>query len=97
MSAKASGEANSDMTVLSVGKAMAYLREAYVKIIDRDLPMNMLPSVMLWGAPGVGKSQGVRQLAREIGRETGKSVHVTDAKLLLFNPIDSNFSHKNTL
>ena len=88
MSTKANGGANSNMTVLSVGKAMALLREAFVRIIGDNLPMNLLPSVMLWGAPGVGKSQGVRQLAREIGIETGKTVHVTDARLLLFNPID---------
>lgn len=43
---------------------------------------------MLWGAPGVGKSQGVRQIAREIGQATGKRVVVTDVRLLLFNPID---------
>ena len=43
---------------------------------------------MLWGAPGVGKSQAVRQIAREIEGETGKRVEVTDVRLLLFNPID---------
>ena len=88
MSQKAGSETTSNIATLSVGRAMALLREAFVKIIANNLPMNLLPTVMLWGAPGVGKSQGVRQLARGIEAETGKSVHVTDARLLLFNPID---------
>ena len=88
MGEKAGGKTNSNMAVLSVGRAMAQLREAFVQIISNDLPMNLLPSVMLWGAPGVGKSQGVRQLARGLEAETGKTVHVTDVRLLLFNPID---------
>jgi len=88
MSAKSSVETNSSLTVLSVGKAIEHLREAFVKIINNNLSVNLLPSVMLWGAPGVGKSQGVRQLAAEIEAETGKTVQITDARLLLFNPID---------
>ena len=47
-----------------------------------------MSSVMLWGPPGVGKSQAVRQIAKEIERDTGKTVKVTDVRLLLFNPID---------
>ena len=47
-----------------------------------------LPSVMLWGPPGVGKSQGIRQIGERIQRLTGRKVAVTDVRLLLFNPID---------
>lgn len=43
---------------------------------------------MLWGAPGVVKSQAVRQIAKEIETSTGKKASVTDVRLLLFNPID---------
>ena len=88
MSTNTNNDTNTNMTVLSVGKAVEYMREAFVKIINDNLPMNLLPSVMLWGPPGVGKSQGVRQLAADIETGTGKRVHVTDARLLLFNPID---------
>jgi len=44
--------------------------------------------VMLWGAPGVGKSQAVRRLAERMEKKTGKRAIVTDVRLLLFNPID---------
>jgi MoxR-like ATPase len=43
---------------------------------------------MLWGPPGVGKSQAVRQIGKDIEAETGKQVVITDVRLLLFNPID---------
>ena len=43
---------------------------------------------MLWGPPGIGKSQGVREIADNIKAKTGKKVHITDVRLLLFNPVD---------
>lgn len=56
--------------------------------VEAGMPFDSLPSVMLWGPPGAGKSQAVRQIADGIGQRTGKRVHVTDVRLLLFNPID---------
>lgn len=43
---------------------------------------------MLWGPPGVGKSQGISQVAEIISSQTGKRVIITDVRLLLFNPVD---------
>ena len=77
-----------NMPVLSVEKAITTLSESYCKVVEKDLPMKILPSVMLWGPPGVGKSQAVRQIAKIIESQTGKKVSVTDVRLLLFNPID---------
>ena len=73
---------------MDVGKVIKELSDAYCKIINYKLPIRTLPSVMLWGAPGVGKSQAIRQLAKEIEENTGKRTVVTDVRLLLFNPID---------
>ncbi|MBQ7564551.1 MAG: AAA family ATPase [Lachnospiraceae bacterium] len=78
----------SNIPSLSVGRIVEMLSEAYCTLIGEGLPLKTMPSVMLWGPPGVGKSQGVRQLAREIEDRTGKTVTVTDVRLLLFNPID---------
>lgn len=73
---------------VSVGKAVAILSDMYCGIISQGKSLDSLPSVMLWGAPGVGKSQAVRQIASVIENSTGKLVQVTDVRLLLFNPID---------
>lgn len=73
---------------LSVGKIVELLSQAYSSLISKNLPVKLFPSVMLWGAPGVGKSQAVRQIAKKIEQSTGKTVFVTDVRLLLFNPID---------
>ena len=48
----------------------------------------MLPAPFVWGPPGVGKSDGAKQLKAYIERHTSKKVVVTDVRLLLFSPID---------
>ena len=73
---------------VSVGEAVTKLSDMYCSVINRGAGIGAVPSVMLWGAPGVGKSQGVRQMASRIEARTGKTVRVTDVRLLLFNPID---------
>lgn len=73
---------------MSIGNAAKILSNAYIDVIKKGKSVCTIPSVMLWGAPGVGKSQGVRQIGKRIEKETGKKVKVTDVRLLLFNPID---------
>lgn len=53
----------------------------------------VIPSAMMWGQPGIGKSASVYGLAESIeGRfaELGKpmKVNVVDVRLVLFNPVD---------
>lgn len=79
---------SSNVPRLSVGKIVGILSRAYSALIRKNLPVKTFPSVMLWGAPGVGKSQAIRQIAMKIEKETSKKVFVTDVRLLLFNPID---------
>lgn len=78
----------SSIPILSVDKAVESLSSIYVSSIKNHIPFRYAPSIMLWGAPGVGKSQAIRQLGKKIERETGKKCRITDARLLLFNPID---------
>lgn len=78
----------SNIPSMDVGGLIEQLSSTYCSVINAGLPLTTLPSVMLWGAPGVGKSQAVRQIAKEVELKTGKKTHVTDVRLLLFNPID---------
>lgn len=73
---------------VSIGEAVSRLADMYCSVINSGAGIASVPSVMLWGAPGVGKSQGVRQMASRIEARTGRTVNVTDVRLLLFNPID---------
>lgn len=47
-----------------------------------------IPSAMIWGPPGIGKSDIVREIGGQLQKLTGKTVDVIDVRLLLFNPID---------
>ena len=77
-----------NMPVLSVEKATDILTDTYIPVIEKGISPKVLPSVMLWGPPGVGKSQAIRQIAKNIEERTDKKTKITDVRLLLFNPID---------
>ena len=78
----------SNMPSITVDALVRRIGDAYSAVIQNGLPVATMPSVMLWGPPGVGKSQAVRQIAHHIEGATGKRASVTDVRLLLFNPID---------
>lgn len=79
---------STNLPIMSIERTVNILSGSYLSVIKAGLSSKALPSVMLWGPPGVGKSQAVRQIAKIIGAESGKHVEVTDVRLLLFNPID---------
>lgn len=74
-----------DISQLTVAQMSQQLTLAYTSVINSNLPLSNIPSVMIWGPPGVGKSQGIRQIASDVSALTGKRVVVTDVRLLLFN------------
>lgn len=47
-----------------------------------------IPSLMIWGPPGIGKSDIVKSIGKQLASITGKKVITTDVRLLLFNPVD---------
>lgn len=64
-----------------------YLK-AIKDLIDRgESPGELIPT-MLWGPPGIGKSQSIAELCSLLEKETGKKVVLTDIRLLLFSPLD---------
>ncbi len=78
----------SDLYAININSMVNILSNAYVTLVKSNIPFSEFPSVMLWGPPGVGKSQGVREVAEIIANKTDKKVIVTDVRLLLFNPVD---------
>lgn len=77
-----------NLPAMSAGEMVEKLSDLYCNAIRKDYPLRKMPALMLWGPPGIGKSQAVRQIGREIEEKTGKRVRVTEVRLLLFNPID---------
>ena len=77
-----------NIPVMGQGDCIELLNTMYSNVINKGVGVGALPSVMLWGPPGIGKSQAIRQIAKEIERSTQKKVNVTDVRLILFNPVD---------
>ena len=77
-----------ELASLPINKIIDSLSESYIKLIKDGIDLGVFPSVMLHGQPGVGKSAAIKQIGDNIARETGKTVNITDVRLLLFNPID---------
>jgi len=72
----------------SISTIVDRLSTLYLGAIENKIPFKSLPTPFLWGAAGVGKSEGVYQLAENIQKKTGKTTKVTDVRLLLFSPVD---------
>lgn len=81
-------EIESGLCAVNVDRMVTLLSQAYISLIQTRTPFKRFPTVMLWGPPGVGKSQGIRQIAGVIEKYTEKEVVITDIRLLLFNPVD---------
>ena len=79
---------STNLPIMSIDRTVNLLSGSYLSVIGANLSPKVLPSVMLWGPPGVGKSQAIRQIAKNIETRSGKRVDITDVRLLLFNPID---------
>ena len=64
-----------NMPTLSVETTIRHLSRVYCEIVKKGISPKVLPSVMLWGPPGVGKSQGIRQVAKEIAEKCEETVN----------------------
>lgn len=73
---------------VTVNTLVRELGGIYTAAVKSGWPLKRIPTPMLWGPPGVGKSAGAEQLAAAIETGTGKRAAVTEVRLLLFSPID---------
>lgn len=65
---------STNIPTLSVDNCIDTLTSLYENAINKNIPFKSIPSLMLWGAPGVGKSQAIRQVAKRLQEATGKNV-----------------------
>ena len=79
---------NMNIPELSVGEMIGELLALYDGAIGAGIPFRVLPTPFLWGPPGVGKSEGIRQLGDELEAGNEVRVQITDVRLLLFSPVD---------
>ncbi len=77
-----------NLPVIGINRCVSILSNMYSNIINNNIELHKVPSVMLWGQPGIGKSQSIRELANKLKESTGKKVIITDVRLILFNPVD---------
>ena len=73
---------------VSVNQMQKIISEYYVLELNAGKKAKEISAIMLWGAPGVGKSESVMQIAAELEKATSKKVNVTDVRLSLYNPVD---------
>ena len=59
-------EIESGLFAINIDNMVDMLSKAYISLVESNTPFKKFPSVMLWGPPGVGKSQGVREIAHAI-------------------------------
>lgn len=78
----------SNMPTVSVGNLIDEYTALCSAVIASGKSFAKLPAWFLWGPPGVGKSDAIKQIAHNLEERTGKKVVITDIRLLLFSPID---------
>lgn len=74
-----------NLPVMSIEEFKNTMLPLYAEFFKQKMK---LPALMLWGSPGVGKSDGIKQIANELAEKMNKKIKVTDVRLLLFNPVD---------
>jgi len=77
-----------EMSTMSAREVSEHIARLIKGVVKLGLPGNYLPAIMLWGPPGVGKSDAIKQAAVSVERSAGKKVVITDVRLLLYNPVD---------
>lgn len=73
---------------LKINEMAGIISNYITKTTIKDFKAEDKTSFMLWGPPGVGKSDSLKTITNNVEQNTGKKVVVTDVRLLLFNPVD---------
>lgn len=57
---------NMNIPSVSVDEFVDEMMSVYIPVINAGIPVSNIPAAMLWGAPGVGKSAGMRSLPKSL-------------------------------
>ncbi len=79
---------NTNIPAITVNEFVDMITHLYSAAVLGGTPFKSIPASFLWGPAGIGKSEAIRQVAHRLEEQTGKSVSVTDVRLLLFSPVD---------
>lgn len=79
---------NVNMPNVTVEDVVRMLNSLYANNIKDTTALKGIPTPFLWGPAGIGKSEAIVQLAEQLKKTTGKTVSITDVRLLLFSPVD---------
>ena len=79
---------NIGVPTVTVNDVIDILSSEFYSSIKQHGSCKHIPTYMLWGPAGVGKSDSVKQLAKKLSCLTGKRVKITDLRLSLFTPSD---------
>lgn len=79
---------NTNIPQVDVNVVKNIMTTLYLNAINKGVSLSTIPTTMLWGPPGVGKSSAVTQFCKELEIKSGKKVTLTDIRLLLFSPVD---------
>ena len=60
----------------------------FVPLITSSKSGKELPAINLSGPPGVGKSDGIREIGERVANTLNKPVYIHDVRLLNMNPVD---------
>jgi len=77
-----------DVFQCSTSEAVDIISSAYLNVVLNNKDISSFPSIMMWGQPGVGKSQSVKEVCKIIEEKSHKKCHYHEVRLLLMNPID---------
>lgn len=73
---------------VNVNQMIKSISDYYLLEFEADKTAKEISAIMLWGAPGVGKSDSVYQIGKILEKELKKKVFINDVRLSLYNPVD---------
>lgn len=78
----------SSIATLTIDQLQKIIQTRVINEFKDKNAVNEIPSFMIWGSPGIGKSDSLKQVAENIAKEMNREVVFKDIRLLLFNPVD---------